>query len=625
MAKESFIRCIGRITRMTKNKIDQEQVKKICAILMGTVFFYLIWTCVLTVVLAQTPYNGFLRFAFDSIVFVSKNFRLDLPFLALFRGYISAFILSAVIAALFTAFVALGGYLTMKRNEKKNSLFGNARWSSYKDLIKAKLVGDKGIVIGKYNGEVLRFNSQEFASLSAPTRSGKGVGVVIPNLLEWNESLVVLDVKQECFVITSKYRQDKLGQKVYLFDPFSYTTSRYNPLEYLNFNDFDIELQIQRLAESLYPAGQGGKDFFVLQSQSVFVAIVYLLGQLKENELLANTFTLTTLAGALNGLKISLTEKVEFVELEEIVETANMMELLTPTIYSRFQSFFAQAEAKDQFIGIKGSYETPLKIFQNSLFEKATETNDFDFRDLRQKKITIYIGITPENIKTAKPILNLFFTQLLFENIKQGLPETNPKLKNKVLLLMDEFTSIGFMEQYQLTITYLAGYNIRSLIIYQNATQLAENPPLGYGDKGSETLLENHACQIIYRPKNPKTAEEISKKIGYITTKSQNKSMSSRDVLNVSSSDNQTQRALILPQELMELEDDEQIIFYNSIKLKCKKAYFYEDKDCIDKLKSVSRYLRGINGFPTKEELEKAYELRETTIHIENLNEQPKQ
>src|SRR5699024_8272239 len=137
-------------------------------------------------------------------------------------------------------------------------------------------------------------------------------------------SVVVLDVKQECFVITSKYRQEILGQKVYLFDPFTFTTSRYNPLEYLEFDSFDIELQIQRLAESLYPvSNSGGKDFFVLQAQSIFIAIVYLLGRLKIEGLLANTYTLTTLAGALNGLKIELEDEVKLIELQEVVETAN--------------------------------------------------------------------------------------------------------------------------------------------------------------------------------------------------------------------------------------------------------------------------------------------------------------
>lgn len=603
------------------NKINKEKLGKILGALAIIAAFYFILICTMIIMLAPVKSKS-IFYLFDMILFVHQHFSLKIPFSAISQGFYQELLIASAISIVITALLTLGAIAAHKYHEKQRHLFGKASWSNMKDLKEANLLGDDGLIIGQLeNGQLIRFDSQEFGSLSAPTRSGKGVGVVIPNLLSWLNSLVVLDVKQECFNITSKYREKVLKQKVFLFDPFSFSTHRYNPLEYLNFNEPDIELQIQRLAGSLYPTGKGGKDFFNLQAQSIFSAIVYLLGVLKREDLLASTFTLTTLAGALNGLKVDLGDSEEIIDLEEVVMTSYKMGFLTDTVHSKFLSFFGQAEAKDQFIGIKGSYEAPLKIFQDSLFEKATETNDFDFRDLRKEKMTIYIGITPDNIGTAKPILNLFFTQLLFENIKQGLPETNLELKHNVLLLMDEFTSIGFMEQYQVSITYLAGYNIRSLIIYQNSTQLSENPPLGYGDKGSETLLENHACQIIYRPKNPKTAEEISKRIGNVTMKSKNQSISSRDILNVSSSKNQVQRALILPQEIMDLKDDEQIIFYNSIKIKCKKALFYKNPYFIDKLKSVSSSLKKIEGLPNKNQLDSAYAKKETTIELPNLKE----
>ncbi|MDP8042528.1 type IV secretory system conjugative DNA transfer family protein [Pasteurella atlantica] len=562
--------------------------------------------------------KNFLLKIYNTILFIHYKWSINLPILAIQKGFILEVLQSLFIGTLISSLLStLGIYSLLKNSEKKN-IHGKAKWSNEKDLIKGNLMAQegKGIIVGKHKGKILRFGGQEFASLGAPTRSGKGVGVVIPNLLEWDSSIVVLDVKKECFNITSKYREEQLGQKVYIFDPFSYKTHRYNPLLYLNFESPDIEMQIQSLAVALYPAGKGGKDFFSLQAQSIFVAITYLMGKLYYSDLLACSFTLTSLAGALQGIKIDFDNNEERIPLDEIVETANKMGILTETIYSKFTSFFEQAEAKDQFAGVKSSYETPLKIFQDSLFEMATCENDFDFRDLRKEKISIYIGITPENIAVAQPILNLFFSQLLFENIRQGMPDTNPDLKHNVLLLMDEFTSIGFMEQYQKSVSYMAGYNLRSLIIYQNRTQLAENPPLGYGDKGSETLLENHTCNVIYRPKNPKTAEDISKRVGNITTTAKNNSTSNKDLLNVSRSENVTSRALILPQEIMALKDDEELIFCNSVKIICKKAFFYNDEYFINKLKSVSQTLANVEGFPTKDQLEKAYTLGETSIKL---------
>lgn len=587
---------------------------------------YALSVAVLTVMLGNIKGHNAIEFISNSIAFVQKYFSLDLPFKAIAQGYLGS-VLIAFFGSLFAVACLVGLLWVMALNAQKHkNIFGKAEWSGEAEIRKNRLRDPKGLIVGKDNkGKLLRFGGQEFASVGAPTRSGKGVGIVIPNLLEWENSLVVLDVKQECFQITSKYREKILGQKVFLFDPFSFHTHRYNPLEYLDFDEPDIELQIQGLANSLYPSGKGGKDFFQLQAQAVFVSCVYLMGQLHRIAMLGSSFTLTSLAGALQGIKIRLFNAetgefdVETKPLQETVETVYAMGLLSETIYAKFLSFFDQMEAKDQFTGVKASFETPLKVFQDPLFEMATSTNDFDFRHLRKEKITIYIGITPENISTARPILNLLFSQLIYQNIRQGLPDTNPELKHGILMLMDEFTSIGFMEQYQVAIAYMAGYNIRSLIIYQNRTQLGEDPPLGYGDKGSETLLENHSCNIIYRPKNPKTAEEISKRIGNITAINKNKSFSKGGT---STSDNQTQRALILPQEIMDLKDDEEIIFCNSAKIKCKKAFFYNDPYFIDKLKAVSPSLRDLgNKLPTKDQLEKAYQQGETSIVLPNQKE----
>lgn len=601
------------------------KAQKITIGIFGAFLLFLIYCLSIAVlILMVSDFSGVKGVAKISLATstIKEHFSLGLPIQAIEQGFLTKYLI-----AFFGTGIAVSaiGYLigiALKKNHERRNIFGKASWSNEQTIRKNRLREKKGIIVGKDKNGLLIFGGQEFASVGAPTRSGKGVGVVIPNLLTWEDSCVVLDVKQECFDITSRYRQDKLGQKVFLFDPFSFNTHRYNPLEYLDFSKPDIELQIQALAESLYPAGKGGKDFFILQAQSVFVAITYLVGILKENSILGSSFTLTTLAGALQGVKVLDydDESGDFFPkvypLQETVETVNCMGLLSETIYAKFQSFFEQAEAKDQFAGVKSSFETPLKVFQDPLFEMATSTNDFDFRNLRKEKMTIYIGITPENISTARPIVNLFFTQLIFENIRQGLPDTNPALKHSVLLLMDEFTSIGYMERYQVAVAYMAGYNLRSLIIYQNRTQLGENPPLGYGDKGSETLLENHSCNIIYRPKNPKTAEDISKRIGNLTAVNRNHSHNKGGS---SISDNNTQRALLLPQEIMDLKDDEEIIFCNSAKIKCKKAFFYSDPFFIDRLKSVSPTLNALGKkMPTKAELELAYQRRETAIELPN-------
>lgn len=610
------------------NKTPKEKAQIFVSSFLVIVLSYLL--SIILILAYYIPVNDIigLNKIIYAITFIYTNFSLSLTIEILFSSYFLIGFFALGIAFLITLLLTFIVYLIHKKRKDQGNLHGQAKWSNSKEIEKQKLINRDeadGILVGLYANKPLYFCSQEFVSLGAPTRSGKGTGIVIPNLMMFNNSLVVLDIKKECFDYTSKYRKEILGQEVFLFNPFSYETHCYNPLLYLNFDSHKIELDIQGIANSLYPMTGGNSDFFIGEGKSLFIAVTYLFGKYYNEFRLAQSYTLTTLAGALNGIKIINGEgEKEVISLELAVEIARVQNWLPDTIYNLFTSFFSQKEAESQYTGVKTSFETALKPFNNRVIENSTSKNDFDFRELRRKKITIYLVINPEDLVSARPILNLFFSQLLFENIKQGLPDQNPDLKHNVLLLMDEFTSIGFMEQYQLSVSYMAGYNLRSLIIYQNETQLSENKPLGYGDKGASTLLENHTCNIIYRPKNPKTAEEISKRIGNITTKQNNRSISNKDALNVnvSRSESIAARALILPQEIMDLADDEEIILCNKVKIKCKKANYFSTPLLVKKFKKISPSLRNIKGNPTKSDYDRAIQNSELSISVPKANYQ---
>lgn len=544
-------------------------------------------------------------------------FSLKTPYLALMAGEVKTTIF-AFLVALFIIFILsllIAGLLVIAQKQRKErELHGTAKWSTINEIKSQKLMETDGILVGLYDEKPLFFGGQEFCALGAPTRSNKGTGVVIPNLMCWKNSLVQLDIKQECFDYTSKYRQDILGQEVFLFNPFSEQTHRYNPLLYLDFNDPKVELQIQNIANSFYISKDN--DFFVGEGKSIFIAITYLFGVFYHNGYLADDYTLTNIGGALNGINILRNGQKEKISLELATETAYLLSWLPDTIYNLFLSFFSQKEAEKQFAGVKTAYETALKPFQNRVIKNSTSQNDFDFRDLRRKKMTIYLVINPEDLVSARPILNLFFTQLIDTNISQGLPDQNPELKHSCLLCMDEFTSIGYMEKYEVSVSFIAGYDLRSLIIYQADSQIKNDKPLGYGEKGGSTLLQNHTCNIFYRPKETKVAEEISKRIGNITTKSYGRSFGAKSN---SRSENTASKALILPQEIMDLKMDEEIILCNNIKIKCKKANYFSTPFLIEKFKLVSPTLRNINGNPGQSDYKKAIQNNELAIQLPEL------
>ena len=503
---------------------------------------------------------------------------------------------------------------------KKEKLHGDAKFANSSDVAKMGLYGNKGIIVGKYNNKLLRFGGSQFVSLGAPTRTGKGVGIVIPNLMDWQESCVVQDIKQECFNFASKYRKDKLNNEVYLFNPFDRRTHRYNPLAYVDLNGSNGDAELTDLANIIYPVPENDNGkFFAQQAQNLFMGLCYLCNDLLTTTTGLNflrTYSLKCsfdLAGLLElseGFKFeyehinyieNANNKNKPIEKKEICEVNNFDEtweflkkldkqakdqnkiFLSSKAMDRMNAYYS-ITAENTRSSVLGSFNAPLGMFRGDNMRLATNANDFDFRDLRKKKMTIFIGITPDQLANAKQILNLFWQQLILVNTKE-LPQDNAQLKHKVMLLMDEFTASGYLSTYLKGISFIAGYGLRSVMIYQSNSQLETPAPDGYGKDGARTLLTNHACQIFYTPRDEQDAEKLSKLLGNKTIKNRSRNLGKGG----GGSESDTQRPLMLPQELLTLKADKEILKIDNNKpIMANKAYYYNDPYFIDKFKEMS-------------------------------------
>lgn len=513
----------------------------------------------------------------------------------------------------------------------KKSQFGEARFANFNEIKKMNLFGDKGIIIGKYKGRLLRFGGQQFVALGAPTRSGKGVGIVIPNLLEWQESAVVQDIKQECFDYTSKYRKEILGQEVYLFNPFSRQTHRYNPLSYIDMNDKEhCDSQLMDLGNILYPLdGDSTSKFFNGLAQNLFIGLCYLWRDLQlsgNGKDFQKAFNVDV--GEFNFYNIlqlskGLTLKNEENNIRGFDDTYNFLvycEILDEATIRRLETYFNISSDATKS-GVMSSFNAPLVLFESETLRLSTETSDFDLRDLRKKKMTIYIGITPDQLANAGFILNIFWSQLILLNTKE-LPQSNKELKYTCLMVMDEFTAPGRIPIYQSAVSFMAGYWLRSLMIYQSNSQLETQQPLGYGKEGAKTLLTNHACQIFYAPREQEDAEAISRILGNTTFKTSSRSINTSGNGGGSRSISEASRALMLPQELREMAFENELITIDSGKpILCNKAFYYSDSYFMDKFKAVSKSLSTIRKIPTREQLENAILKGECKVKIQIIGE----
>lgn len=479
----------------------------------------------------------------------------------------------------------------------RKQLFGEARFASLGEIKKAGLLGDQGIIVGRFAGRYLMFGGQQHAIISAPTRSGKGVGIVIPNLLNWPESVVVLDIKQENWDITSGFRR-KHGQECYLFNPaaIDYRTHRYNPLAYVSSDpNFRID-DVQKIANMLFPDQPGTDVIWTATPRSLFLGIVLFLAETPEKPLTLGQVVRETLV---EGDGAEYFARV-------INERAAAGKPFSGACVRALNSYIS-ITAENTRAGVMTSFRSRLELWMNPLVDAATSENDFDLRDVRKKRMSIYLGVTPDNLERMAPLLNLFFQQLIDLNTRE-LPSQNKALKQSCLLLMDEFTAIGKIGILSKGISYIAGYNLRMLPIIQSPTQLVEV----YGQDAAQTFTTNHALNIIYPPKasETQTARDISEWLGYETVKGVSVSKS-RSILKHSDAQlsvTDQQRALMLPQEITSLGERKELVIMENVRpILAEKVVYYQDQEFIGRLKAVSKTLRALGGkAPSRKQMDDA-------------------
>lgn len=493
---------------------------------------------------------------------------------------------------------------------QKRELHGSQRFALSGEIARAGLLSLKKketaqtefpsqpeLLIGKYKGKFLRWRGNEFGFIAAPTRSGKGVGIVIPNCLNYSDSMVIFDPKLENFIKTSGHR-NKLGQEVFLFNPAGRMeeearadqplfTHRWNSFSYVSRDPRFTYSDISNMAQVLYPKSakdDGNASFWTESAQKLFVGLALYMVETEQERLqkdAAAVSSLSLLFRMTAPVGYSLADWVKYFVLgmDEPQGQGVPPKKHTPANVSdtckTLLSGFATGNAKTG-ADIVATLTAPLTVFLDPVVAAATSADDFDLRDVRKKRMTVYIGIQPNDIDRLGRLTNLFFSQLINENIKQGLPENNPALKYQCLLLIDEFTALGYMPVLEKGVAYIAGYNLRMLIIFQSPSQVARL----YTKEGSHTFFSNFAAQVIFSPRHQTDATEYSELIGYETFKAKSTGRSSGKGTSRSQNVSDQKRALMLPDELKVMPMNECIISMNGMRpIHAEKIFYYKEKD----------------------------------------------
>ena len=451
---------------------------------------------------------------------------------------------------------------------RNRTLHGDAKFATSLEIKKRGLLDGDGILLGQLNGKYLSMPGQQGVILSAPPRSGKGVGVVIPNLLNFPGSVIVVDIKRENWGITAGFRQ-KHGQQVYLFDPLSETgdTARWNPLFYVS-DDANIRINdIQRIAEMLYLSETGKDSFWVNSSRTLFLGITLYLFETQGS-------TRTIGEVLRQGMSGGTTGEGFVAHWKRVIEDRKKSG--HPLSWQCVSSIYEVIDLAAQTAsGIRKEFTSKLSLWLNPLLDAATSGTDFDLGDLRKKPMSIYVGVTPDNLDRIRPVLSLFFQQAIGLQTRE-LPEHNPLLKHQLLLMLDEFTALGRIPIIETSCGFLPGYNVRVLLVIQTPSQLRSV----YGRDGADTIMKTLAGRILFAPKDFNDAQEISNDLGSTTVKGKSRS---RPMWGTgkgnSTTESDQRRMLLLPQEVKEIGDHKEIIIYEGIRpIMAEKIIYYKDK-----------------------------------------------
>ena len=488
------------------------------------------------------------------------------------RQYLEAnqYLLAKFLGSYLTVFIFAGIMAYVKRDtlksvelfKKKEKIHGDARWGSEYDIKKAGLRSKKGMLLGVDNKGYFVAGGYQHTLLFAPTGAGKGVGFVIPNLLFWSESVFVHDIKLENYDLTSGWRQ-KTGQKVYCWSPADPDgrTHCYNPIDWVSNKPGQMVDDVQKIGSLIIPK----QEFWNNEARTLFVGIVLYLLAVPEK---SNSFG--------EVVRTIRSDDVAY-NLAVVLDTIGRQ--IHPVAYMNLASFLQKADKERS--GVISTLNSSLELWANPLIDTATASSDFNIQLFKKEKTTVYVGLTPDNLKRLQPLMQVFYQQAT-EFLSRKMPSDDDPYG--VLFLLDEFPTLGKMEQFMYGIAYFRGYHVRLFLVVQDTQQLKGI----YEETGMNSFLSNSTYRVTFAANNMETANLISQLCGNKTVEAESNSKPKFFDLNPASRTtnvSEVQRALLLPQEVILLPRDEQIILIEATPpIKSKKIFYYKDKFFTKKL-----------------------------------------
>lgn len=479
--------------------------------------------------------------------------------------------LPAATAAIFVILYTTAHFL-LPKPEKRNGVYGSAHWATEKEINESGLRSDEGIVVGatvrRNKVQLLRYGGEGHVLVVSPTRSGKGVSVVIPTALTWEHSILFNDIKGELWALTSGWRKKQFDSLCLRFDATCEDASaaRWNPLFEIRPYPHDVR-DAQNIAMTI--AGdesssgrENDRHWRVMGTRLLKAAILHQLYVGKDKSLPGCYKLLTNLKGTLEDT------------LEMMLQTAHDPGLthgwrdeLTdePTATHPVVAHIARdmlSKSDREGSAIVSTTISYLEPFDEPIMARNISTSDFSLNDLmhNEQPVSLYLTTPVADLERVKTLHRLFFTLSGLRNTEtldfvNGLP--TPKYKHRLLEVFDECAHLGYSPEIQKQFSLASGYGIQGMFVFQDYSQIFAL----YGR--SESITSNCDVKISFGPNSMETANPLSQHLGKQTVEKESVSNFNSFSLKQQVNKDFVGRDLLTPDECLRFSQKKSIIMKN--------------------------------------------------------------
>ncbi|WP_027583752.1 conjugal transfer protein TraG [Bradyrhizobium sp. Ai1a-2] len=480
------------------------------------------------------------------------------------------------IAATGGAAGALFAILNSVWRARQNQLvttYGSARWAAFKEIKDAGLFAAKGVFLGRLKNNYLRHDGPEHVMCFAPTRSGKGVGLVLPTLLSWTSSAVVHDIKGENWQLSAGWRSS--FSHCLLFNPTDPQSARYNPLLEVRKGAAEVR-DVQNIADILVdPEGAlERRTHWEKTSHSLLVGVILHVLYAEEQKTLTRVTEI-------------LADPAQFFEktLRIMMATNHLGTETEPKVHPVVAATARELlnKSENERSGVLSTAVSFLGLYRDPIVSRNTEGCDWRIADLvsADKPVTLYLVVPPSDISRTKPLIRLILNQI-GRRLTENLNATAGK-NRQLLMMLDEFPALGRLDFFESALAFMAGYGIRAYLIAQSLNQIAK----AYGENNA--ILDNCHVRIAFAANDERTAKRISDALGTATELRAQRNYAGHRLApwlgHVMVSRQETARPLLTPGEVMQLPHDEAIVLVSGlVPVRASKLRHYEDLNFVRRL-----------------------------------------